>query len=68
LNAEIRLFRDGKLVMSKQDAPFDDGPLQLDLKRLSARGELLLKPDLEAGQYVLQIIISNALIDFEIVN
>ena len=78
LSAEIRLFRDGKLVMSTRDAPLEDGPLQLDPKRLSAQGELLLKRDLEPGQYVLQIVITNDLprgrdvtasqtIDFEIV-
>ena len=64
--------------MSKQDSPWDEGPLRLDPKRLSAQGELLLKRDLEPGQYVLQIVITNDLprgkdvtasqtIDFEIV-
>jgi hypothetical protein len=63
LRAEIRLFRDGKLISAKWDVPLEDVPLQLDPKYLSARGELPLKAELEPGQYVLQIIVTNDLTD-----
>lgn len=63
LRAEVRLFRDGKLIASQQDVPLEDVDLQLDPRYLAARGEFPLKADLEPGQYVLQITITNELTD-----
>lgn len=59
LSAQIRLFRDGQLVTSKEESASDPSRLQFDPKRLSAKGELRLSDDLPSGNYVLQIIITN---------
>lgn len=78
LRAEIRLFHEGELVASQDEQAIDTGRLELDLKRLSAKGRLRLSDQLIPGQYVLQIVVrdpqakeKNAIatqwIDFEVV-
>jgi hypothetical protein len=59
LIAQMRLFRDGQLIMSQEDPAIDSSKLQLDPKRLSAKGALRLVDDLPLGQYVLQIIVTD---------
>lgn len=59
LTAQIRLFRDGQVVTSKEEPAEDPSRLQFDLKRLSARGRLRLGDDLIPGNYVLQILVTD---------
>jgi VWFA-related protein len=78
LHAEARLFRDGQLVSSAEMMPLEDSGLQLDPKRLGAKGKFVLSDDLAPGQYVLQVVVTDQLnrgpsatawqsVDFEIV-
>lgn len=77
IQTQMRLFRDGVEVFKGRVLPFNVGQ-QTDLKRLSAGGRILIGPDLLPGQYVLQVMVTDALakdklnvatqwIDFEIV-
>lgn len=77
VQTQMRLFRDGVEVFKGRVLPFNVGQ-QTDLKRLSAGGRILIGPDLLPGQYVLQVLVTDALakdklnvatqwIDFEIV-
>ena len=76
LQTQIRLFRDGRQVFTGNVLPFDPGT-QADFKRLNAGGRLQLGTDMQPGDYVLQIIVTDLLakekqriatqwIDFEI--
>ncbi|HYX41029.1 MAG TPA: VWA domain-containing protein [Pyrinomonadaceae bacterium] len=62
LTIKVQLFRDGQLV-------FDGQPKQLtitqpdDLRRISVAGRLLLGTDLAPGEYVLQVVVTDALAD-----
>jgi VWFA-related protein len=77
LTTELRLFRDGRPVFNGKPLPFDTSG-QTDLKRLVAGGSFRLGTDLQPGDYVLQLIVTDLLaeeprrtstnwIDFEIV-
>ena len=77
LAAQARIFRDGKLVFEGASKPIDLAG-QADLERIAAGGGLRLG-SLEPGEYILQIVVSDALaaeqhriatqwIDFEIVH
>ncbi|MDQ2854772.1 MAG: VWA domain-containing protein [Acidobacteriota bacterium] len=57
--AKIRLFHDGALLSSQEESPLDTARLQLDPKRLSAKGHLRLVADFMPGQYVLQIVVTD---------
>jgi len=59
LQAQVRLFHDGELVTSQEEPPADTGRLQIDPKRLSAKGSLRLNGELIPGQYVLQIVVTD---------
>lgn len=76
LSALARIFRDGKLVFTGPVSQVDAG--QSDPKRIPSVGRLLLGPEFEPGQYVLQVVVTDQLtkekqqvtaqwIDFEIV-
>jgi VWFA-related protein len=76
LSAQARIFRDGKLVFTGPASKVDAA--QADLKRIPSVGRLLLGPEFEPGQYVLQVVVTDQLtkekqqvtahwIDFEIV-
>lgn len=78
LQTQMRLFREGKEVFTGQVQPFDASN-QPDLKRLAAAGALQLSTDMQPGEYILQIIVTDPLaktkyqvatqwIDFEITN
>ena len=77
LTTELRLFREGRPVFTGKPLPFDSAG-QADLKRLVAGGSFRLGTDLQPGDYVLQMVVTDALaeesrrtssswIDFEIV-
>jgi VWFA-related protein len=77
LQTQMRLFRDGKEIFTGQIQPFDASN-QRDMKRLAAAGALQLSADMQPGEYVLQIIVTDPLaktkyktatqwIDFEVV-
>lgn len=59
LVAQVRLFRDGELLTSHEEPAIDSSKLQLDPKRISAKGALRLGDELVPGQYVLQIIVTD---------
>ena len=58
LTAQIRVFRDGKLLLDGKQTPLStDG--QTDLERIKAAGAINLGDQMEPGDYVLQIIIND---------
>jgi VWFA-related protein len=59
LVAQVRLFRDGQLLLSHEEPAIDTDRLQLDPKRLSGKGAFRLGDELQPGQYVLQIVITD---------
>ena len=73
----MRVLRDGKVIFEGQEKPVDLAG-QSDLKRIMAGGGLQLGTDMAAGEYVLQLTVTDMLgsekhrtttqwIDFEIV-
>jgi hypothetical protein len=60
LQGQARLFKDGQLVFTGKPTPLEVTN-QSDLKRIVAGGVLQLGSDLAAGDYVLQIIVTDAL-------
>jgi VWFA-related protein len=60
LTTELRLFRDGRTVFAGKPLPFDAAG-QTDLKRLVAGGSFRLGTDLQPGDYVLQLIVTDLL-------
>lgn len=62
LQTQLRLFRDGKLVFTGKLTPYDESG-QFDQQRLSAGGRLFLASDLSPGEYILQLIVTDALAD-----
>ena len=77
LTTQMRLVRDGKVVFTGQQLPFNPAG-QSDSKRLVSGGAIQLGSELPPGEYVLQIIVKDTLapekrrtasqwIDFEIV-
>lgn len=78
LTIQARLFREGRQVYAGQPQPFD--PAQPSgLERIEAAGRLQLGAALEPGEYVLQVVVTDALAgksnaiatqwtDFELVN
>lgn len=76
LTASMRILRDGKIIYEGEPKPVDLTD-QNDLGRITAGGGLELGPDMGPGDYVLQIVVTDALanekqktatqwIDFEI--
>jgi VWFA-related protein len=55
---EARLFRDGKMVYSGPEVPIGIGN-QPDPSRMLVDGSVPLSPDLEAGNYYLQVVITD---------
>ena len=77
VQSQLKLFREGREVFVGKELVFDAGT-QPDLKRLMASGALQLGSQMEPGEYVLQLIVTDLLrkdkyrttsqwIDFEIV-
>jgi VWFA-related protein len=78
LTIQARIFREGQQVYAGQPQPFDPAQ-QSGLERIEAAGRLQLGAALEPGEYVLQLVVTDALagksnavatqwIDFELVN
>ncbi|MFL6255844.1 MAG: VWA domain-containing protein [Pyrinomonadaceae bacterium] len=78
LTIQARLFREGQQVYAGQPQPFDPAQ-QSGFERIEAAGRLQLGEALEPGEYVLQLIVTDALagksnavatqwIDFDLVN
>lgn len=78
LTIQARLFREGRQVYAGQPQPFDPQQ-QTGLERIEAAGRLQLGAALAPGEYVLQVVVTDALadksravatqwIDFELVN
>lgn len=77
LTTQTRIFHDGQLIFEGKEIPFDIGQ-QTDMKRLPVAGRLRLGTNLKPGDYVFQVLVTDALakekyrtatqwIDFEIV-
>jgi VWFA-related protein len=60
LLAQVKIFRDGKLILEGKNAPLDLAD-QSDRQRLKATGALSLGSEMQAGDYVLQIVITDNL-------
>jgi hypothetical protein len=60
ITTQIRVFRDGKVVYEGKNLPVDTAG-QNDLQRIKTLGALNLGIDMEAGEYILQIIVTDAL-------
>jgi VWFA-related protein len=60
LETQMLLFREGKQVFAGKLSPFDPGT-QSDMKRLKVAGGLRLGPELPAGGYVLQVMVTDKL-------
>ncbi|MDQ3064310.1 MAG: VWA domain-containing protein [Acidobacteriota bacterium] len=78
LTTQMRIFRDGKLIFEGKKAPLELLE-QTDLQRAISAGALSLGTDMAAGDYVLQVIVTDNLakekrrtgtqfVQFEIVN
>jgi VWFA-related protein len=59
LTTQVRLVRDGKVIFTGKEVPFDTTN-QTDFKRLVAGGAIQLGTDLGPGEYALQIIVNDA--------
>jgi hypothetical protein len=77
LTTQVRLFRNGQPIFEGKQLPYEPAG-QSDPKRLSATGALQLSSDMEPGDYVLQLVVTDTLakgkhgtatqwVDFEIV-
>jgi hypothetical protein len=62
LSTQVNLFHDGKPVFTGKQNPMKSTG-QADMKRLLGGGILQLGTDLEPGDYVLQVIVTDALAD-----
>jgi hypothetical protein len=62
LTVQARLIRDGQVVFSGQPRPVQITP-QTDLRNIGLSGRMLLGIDLPPGEYILQIIVTDALAD-----
>ena len=77
ITTQVRLVRDGNVVFTGKETPLNSAD-QTDLKRLVAGGAIQLGRELAPGEYILQVIVNDALagekhrtttqwMDFEIV-
>ena len=62
LTTQVILYRDGKPIFTGKENPMKTTG-QADIKRLVGGGILQLGSDLEPGDYVLQVIVNDALAD-----
>jgi hypothetical protein len=78
LQTQMRLFRNGQQIFAGQVLPYTPGQQVADLKRLGVGGAVQLGKEMSPGEYVLQVIVTDALakenhriatqwIDFEVV-
>ena len=62
LLSQMRLFRDGKVIFTGKENPYDPDQ-QTDLKRLAFSGGIQLGSDMTSGEYILQVIVTDLLAD-----
>jgi hypothetical protein len=62
LTTNVRLFRNGEQIFSGGDKPFATDN-QKDPHRLVVAGGLILGTDLTPGEYILQVIVTDAVAD-----
>ena len=62
VTTQVKLFRDGKEIFAGKELPYDSSG-QTDLQRLPAGGAVQLGNNMEPGDYVLQVIVTDALAD-----
>jgi VWFA-related protein len=62
LVTQVKLFRDGKEVFTGKENPFNPSE-QTDMKRLAFTSRILLGMDMIAGEYVLQVTVTDLLAD-----
>lgn len=78
LTTQTRIFRDGKLFFEGKPSPVNVAG-QSDMRRINAQSAVTLPTQMQSGDYVLQIVVTDALakekyrattqwIDFEVVN
>jgi VWFA-related protein len=60
LTTQIRIFRDGKLVLDGKQVPIDVSA-QTDAERLKSSGAINLTNGMQTGDYILQIIVTDNL-------
>lgn len=60
LNTQVRLFRDGKIIFEGKQIPVELSG-QTDLERIKGIGAINLGSEMSAGDYVLQIVATDAL-------
>jgi VWFA-related protein len=60
LKTQVRLFRNGELIFSGKEIPFDK-TTQTDLRRLGTGGAISLGTDMTPGEYVFQIVVTDLL-------
>lgn len=58
LTTQIRIFRDGKLILDGKQNPLS-GQGQTDLQRIKSAGAISLADKMEAGDYILQIVVAD---------
>ena len=64
LTTQVRLFRNGQQIFAGQPQPFN-ASAQTDMERLPVTGRLLLGSEMTPGEYVLQVIVTDALVQNE---
>lgn len=62
LNTRVRIFRDGKMIFDGAQKPFD-ATGQIDLARLKTSGAIAIGKQMEPGDYILQVIVTDELAD-----
>jgi VWFA-related protein len=78
LNVQVRIFRDGKLILDGKKTPIDVTG-QTDMERIKYAGALSLTQTMQPGEYILQIIVTDNLakekrrlstqyVQFEVIN
>lgn len=60
LNTQIRIFHDGKMILDGKQLPLNFSG-QTDLERIKATGAINLGGDMPAGDYVLQIVVTDTM-------
>lgn len=59
---QVKLFRDGKEIFAGRELQYDSSG-QIDLQRLPGGGAIQLSNRMEPGDYVLQVVVTDALAD-----
>jgi hypothetical protein len=62
LKVQVRLFRDGQPLFTGKEIPLSAAN-QTDLKRITTVGALQLGTQMQPGEYVLQIIVTDLIAD-----